>query len=61
MAYTEQTANSPSYGVNIPSASIWDNGSSRWDLSGNVYGAVWDEAKKSYTEETSNTTIWVKQ
>lgn len=39
--------------------SVWDNGASVWDLSGNVVLSNWDVSSTSWTDTAGQTTTWI--
>ena len=55
--YTEQLPASINY-YGESSGTIWDNGDTLWDVSGNVAHTLWDVSTNSYTESNSDSVIW---
>lgn len=60
--YTEATNNTALYDKANPSETIWDSGTTQWDLSGNASTTDWDLSDPTnYTESSSNTVTWTEQ
>jgi hypothetical protein len=59
--YTEAQANSASYGERISGETIWDAGSTEWDISGNVSITDWDVTATAYSDESANTPTWAEE
>jgi hypothetical protein len=60
-AYAEVQNSSASYGERISGETIWDAGSTEWDISGNVSITDWDVTPTSYTNESATSTTWTEQ
>lgn len=55
--YTTASDGTTTYTVQV-TETIWDDGLTFWDLSGNVYTTLWDHALTDYTTATDGTTTW---
>lgn len=58
MAWADQTGTASIYYRVNPDETIWDGGSTFWDLNGNIYDTVWDDKDNSYSAATTNTATW---
>ncbi len=59
--FTEAAGNTVTYNQSNPTESIWDSGTSSWDLTGNVEASLWDVTSQAYTETSDNSISLVEQ
>lgn len=46
------------YDLEVTDETIWDEGLTDWDLTGNVFITAWDGQSTTYTEASNGVTVW---
>jgi len=58
-SWTDAPTTESLWAVQNPTATTWDNGSTSWDLEGNVLTTVWDGVDDVWADEAGSPTTWV--
>jgi len=59
MAWTDTTSTTEDWQQSSYGATTWDAGTTKWDISGNVYKTEWDVPGESWTDTSSTSESWV--
>ena len=54
MSWSDVTPNSSTWNVKNPTETVWDSGTTSWDLNGNVYSTFWDGIDNAWSTASNN-------